>query len=157
MPGMYQGGDYDLAGFCVGIVEKDAIITAERVRPGDALVALASSGPHSNGYSLIRKVLEVSATDPTRSFDGATLGERLLAPTRIYARPAGADRAVRRAWACAHHRRRHHREPAAGVAGRRRRTDRPAQLDAAGDVPMAARYRHIAETRCCAPSTAASA
>jgi len=88
MPGMYQGGDYDLAGFCVGIVEKDAIITADRVRPGDALVALASSGAHSNGYSLIRQVLEVSGTDPALSFDGATLGERLLAPTRLYARPA---------------------------------------------------------------------
>ena len=88
MPGMYQGGDYDLAGFCVGIVEKDAIITADRVQPGDALVALTSSGAHSNGYSLIRKVLELSGTDPAIAFDGATLGERLLAPTRIYAKPA---------------------------------------------------------------------
>ncbi|MGB5831411.1 MAG: phosphoribosylformylglycinamidine cyclo-ligase [Thiohalocapsa sp.] len=88
MPGMYQAGDYDLAGFCVGIVEKQAIITAERVRPGDALIALASSGPHSNGYSLIRKVLEVSRTDAATAFDGATLGERLLAPTRIYAKSA---------------------------------------------------------------------
>jgi len=88
MPGMYQAGDYDLAGFCVGIVEKDAIITADRVRPGDALVALAASGPHSNGYSLIRKVLEVGGTTPTQSFDGTTLAERLLAPTRIYAKTA---------------------------------------------------------------------
>ncbi len=92
MPGMYQAGDYDLAGFCVGIVEKDAIITADRVRAGDALLALAASGPHSNGYSLIRKVLEVSGTDPAHPLDqdiapttdDATLGARLLAPTRIY-------------------------------------------------------------------------
>jgi phosphoribosylformylglycinamidine cyclo-ligase len=86
MPGMYQAGDYDLAGFCVGIVEKDAIITAERVQTGDALVALASSGPHSNGYSLIRRVLEVSGADPAQHMDGATLGELLLRPTRIYTR-----------------------------------------------------------------------
>jgi phosphoribosylformylglycinamidine cyclo-ligase len=88
MPGMYQAGDYDLAGFCVGIVEKDAIITAERVQVGDALVALAASGPHSNGYSLIRKVLEVSNTDPALAFDGTTLATRLLAPTRIYTKSA---------------------------------------------------------------------
>ncbi len=88
MPGMYQAGDYDLAGFCVGIVEKDAIITAERVEVGDALVALAASGPHSNGYSLIRKVLEVSNTDPALTFDGTTLATRLLAPTRIYTKSA---------------------------------------------------------------------
>jgi phosphoribosylformylglycinamidine cyclo-ligase len=87
MPGIYAPGDYDLAGFCVGICEKDAIITPERVRPGDALVALASSGPHSNGYSLIRKVLERSGTDPASACDGATLGERLIEPTRIYVRP----------------------------------------------------------------------
>jgi phosphoribosylformylglycinamidine cyclo-ligase len=84
MPGMYQTGDYDLAGFCVGIVEKDAIITPERVQVGDALVALASSGPHSNGYSLIRKVLEVSGADPAQTLDDTTLEEALLRPTRIY-------------------------------------------------------------------------
>ena len=88
MPGMYQTGDYDLAGFCVGIVEKDAIISAERVEVGDVLVALAASGPHSNGYSLIRKVLEVSDTDPALAFDGATLAARLMEPTRIYTKSA---------------------------------------------------------------------
>jgi len=88
MPGMYQPGDYDLAGFCVGIVEKDAIIRPSRVQAGDALLALASSGPHSNGYSLIRKVLEVSGADPGEPLDGATLGERLLEPTRIYVKSA---------------------------------------------------------------------
>lgn len=84
MPGMYAEGDYDLAGFCVGIAEKAELILPERVRPGDRLIGLASSGPHSNGYSLIRKVLELSASDLAGDLDGAPLGERLLTPTRIY-------------------------------------------------------------------------
>ncbi|NNF16528.1 MAG: phosphoribosylformylglycinamidine cyclo-ligase, partial [Gammaproteobacteria bacterium] len=63
LPGMYHGDDYDLAGFCVGVVEKDQIITGADITPGDAIIAIASSGPHSNGYSLIRKLLELSATD----------------------------------------------------------------------------------------------
>lgn len=84
MPGMYDGGDYDLAGFCVGIVEKDQIIDGSRVTAGDALIGIASSGPHSNGYSLIRKVLEVSGADPSSELDGRPLIEWLLAPTRIY-------------------------------------------------------------------------
>ncbi len=81
MPGMYAAGDYDLAGFSVGIVEKEAILGPDRVQPGDALVALASSGPHSNGYSLIRKVLEVSGADLDQDLDGRPLGQALLAPT----------------------------------------------------------------------------
>ena len=84
MPSMYQEGDFDLAGFCVGIVEKDNIIDGSQVKAGDAIIGIASSGPHSNGYSLIRKIIEVSNADLTMSFDGATLGEKLLAPTRIY-------------------------------------------------------------------------
>ena len=84
MPGMYEGEDYDLAGFCVGIVEKDQIIDGSKVKAGDVLLGLASSGAHSNGYSLIRKVIEVSGADLNSEFDGATLGERLLEPTRIY-------------------------------------------------------------------------
>ncbi len=87
MPGMYSGDDYDLAGFCVGIVEKDEVIDGSRVRAGDALIGLASSGPHSNGYSLIRKVLEVSRTDPDQDFGGRPLGHVLLEPTRIYVKP----------------------------------------------------------------------
>lgn len=87
LPGMYADGDYDLAGFCVGIVEKDRLLGSERVRPGDALIALASSGPHANGYSLIRKVLAVSGADLSAPLGGATLGELLLAPTRIYVKP----------------------------------------------------------------------
>ena len=87
MPGMYEGEDYDLAGFCVGVVEEDRIIDGSRVQPGDALIGLASSGAHSNGYSLIRKILEVSGADTSAAFDSRTLGEALLAPTRIYVKP----------------------------------------------------------------------
>jgi len=84
MPGMYQAGDYDLAGFCVGIVEKDNAIDGSKVEPGDVLIALASSGPHSNGYSLIRKIIEVSGSELSDDCDGVSLADALLAPTRIY-------------------------------------------------------------------------
>ncbi|WP_025822510.1 phosphoribosylformylglycinamidine cyclo-ligase [Shewanella marina] len=87
MPGMYEGDDYDLAGFCVGVVEKDQIIDGSKVKAGDALIALAASGPHSNGYSLIRKVLEVSQADPQQMLEGKPLIEHLLTPTRIYVKP----------------------------------------------------------------------
>lgn len=87
MPGMYGGEDYDLAGFCVGVVEKDRIIDGSQVKTGDALIGLTSSGPHSNGYSLIRKVIEKSGADLGMAFDGASLGQRLLEPTRIYIKP----------------------------------------------------------------------
>jgi phosphoribosylformylglycinamidine cyclo-ligase len=84
MPSMYEAGDYDLAGFCVGVVEKDAVIDGSQVAVGDKLIGLASSGPHSNGYSLIRKILERSGEALNAEFGGSTLGEHLLAPTRIY-------------------------------------------------------------------------
>lgn len=84
MPGMYANGDFDLAGFCVGVVEEDHIIDGSKIEPGNVVLGLASSGPHSNGYSLIRKVLERSQHDLNASFDEATLGEVLLAPTHIY-------------------------------------------------------------------------
>lgn len=87
MPGMYAHGDYDLAGFCVGIVEKADIIDGSLVKAGDVLIGLASSGPHSNGYSLIRKVLEQADADIKQDFAGSTLGETLLEPTRIYVKP----------------------------------------------------------------------
>jgi phosphoribosylformylglycinamidine cyclo-ligase len=87
MPGMYGEGDYDLAGFCVGVVEKARIIDGSRVKPGDALLGLASSGPHSNGYSLIRKILAVSGAKLDQPFADGTLGAALLAPTRIYVKP----------------------------------------------------------------------
>jgi phosphoribosylformylglycinamidine cyclo-ligase len=88
MPGMYEGEDYDLAGFCVGVVEKSEIIDGSQVAAGDALIALPSSGPHSNGYSLIRKIIEVAGTDiETTQLDGKPLTELLMAPTRIYVKP----------------------------------------------------------------------
>ncbi|HDP90227.1 MAG TPA: phosphoribosylformylglycinamidine cyclo-ligase [Thioalkalivibrio sp.] len=87
MPGMYAPGDYDLAGFCVGIVEKDGIIDGSQVAPGDVLIGLASSGPHSNGYSLVRRILAHSGATLADAFDGRTLGECLLEPTRIYVKP----------------------------------------------------------------------
>ena len=84
MPGMYQPGDYDLAGFCVGVVEKDDIITGANVTHGDILVALPSSGPHANGFSLIRKILADSETSLTDTLEGVPFSELLLEPTRIY-------------------------------------------------------------------------
>jgi phosphoribosylformylglycinamidine cyclo-ligase len=86
MPGMYAEDDYDLAGFCVGVVERDAIIDGSRVAPGDVVLGLASSGPHSNGYSLIRKILSDSGTSLDTPIDGRSLLEALLEPTRIYVR-----------------------------------------------------------------------
>ena len=87
MPGMYGVGDYDLAGFCVGVVEKDEILDGTRVRPGDKLIGLASSGPHSNGYSLIRKILDRQGRNFAEILDGKPLGDWLLEPTRIYVKP----------------------------------------------------------------------
>jgi phosphoribosylformylglycinamidine cyclo-ligase len=87
MPGMYHGGDYDLAGFAVGVVEKNRILDGAKVRPGDVLIGLASSGPHSNGYSLVRKIIEVSNADLNADFHGQSLGSALLTPTRIYVKP----------------------------------------------------------------------
>ena len=87
MPGMYSSGDYDLAGFCVGVVEKDQIIDGSHIRAGDQVLGLASSGLHSNGYSLARAVLERSRATLDQPIGETTLGEALLAPTRIYVRP----------------------------------------------------------------------
>ena len=84
MPGMYAEGDYDLAGFTVGVVEKSKIIDGARVKPNDTLIGIASSGAHSNGYSLIRKILKLRKAKLDQPFDGRTLGEMLLTPTRIY-------------------------------------------------------------------------
>ena len=85
MPGMYEGEDYDLAGFCVGVVEKSRLLKANKVNAGDVLIGLGSSGPHSNGYSLIRKIIEVSGTSLENCVvDNAPLADLLLTPTRIY-------------------------------------------------------------------------
>lgn len=87
MPGMYEGDDYDLAGFCVGVVEKNQIIDGHKVAPGDKIIAISSSGPHSNGYSLIRKIIEITDADLTQPCGQTTLAEALMAPTRIYNKP----------------------------------------------------------------------
>ena len=84
MPGMYTDGDYDLAGFCVGIVEKNNILDGKKVKAGDKLIGIASSGPHSNGYSLVRKILEKSSASLDDSLNGKPLGKALLEPTKIY-------------------------------------------------------------------------
>jgi phosphoribosylformylglycinamidine cyclo-ligase len=87
MPGMYEGADYDLAGFCVGIVEKERILDGSATRAGDVIIGLESSGPHSNGYSLIRKLITISGADDTTRVDGVPLFDLLMSPTRIYVRP----------------------------------------------------------------------
>jgi len=88
MPGMYPVGEYDLAGFAVGVVEKSQIITGSDIKPGDAVLGLASNGAHSNGYSLVRKIIERSKPDLNTKFDGElTLADCIMAPTRIYVKP----------------------------------------------------------------------
>lgn len=87
MPGMYQAGDYDLAGFSVGAVEKNRIIDGTGVEPNDTIIGLASSGPHSNGYSLIRRIIAQRNANLKDDLDGQSLGQLLLAPTRIYVKP----------------------------------------------------------------------
>jgi phosphoribosylformylglycinamidine cyclo-ligase len=84
MPGMYTGDDYDLAGFCVGIVEKESIIDGSRTQAGDVVLGLPSSGPHANGFSLIRKILSVAGADLGTNLEGLPLVDRLMAPTKIY-------------------------------------------------------------------------
>ncbi|MBT8143198.1 MAG: phosphoribosylformylglycinamidine cyclo-ligase [Gammaproteobacteria bacterium] len=91
LPGLYHGDDYDLAGFSVGVVDHDKIISGDRVSAGDQIIALASSGPHSNGYSLIRRVIEHSGAALDMAIDGTrTLAETVMQPTRIYVRAVQA-------------------------------------------------------------------
>ncbi len=87
MPGMYEGDDYDLAGFCVGVVEASKIIDGSKVQAGDVLIGLASSGAHSNGYSLIRKIIDVRGIDLNSELEGQSVADRVMVPTRIYVKP----------------------------------------------------------------------
>jgi phosphoribosylformylglycinamidine cyclo-ligase len=87
MPGMYAEGEYDLAGFAVGVVEKDRIVDGRAIVPGDAVLGLASSGPHSNGYSLIRRIVDHVRADLGQPLGAGTLADALMAPTRIYVKP----------------------------------------------------------------------
>ncbi len=87
MPGMYSSGEYDLAGFCVGVVERDGLLDGSKIEIGDAVVGLSSSGPHANGYSLIRHVLDTYSIDGNVEIEGQQLLDILLTPTRIYVRP----------------------------------------------------------------------
>ncbi|MFS1703683.1 phosphoribosylformylglycinamidine cyclo-ligase [Alteromonas sp. AMM-1] len=84
MPGMYHGDDYDIAGFCVGVVEASEVIDGANVTAGQKIIALGSSGPHSNGYSLVRKIIEVSGADVTQPLEGKPIIDHLLEPTKIY-------------------------------------------------------------------------
>jgi phosphoribosylformylglycinamidine cyclo-ligase len=87
MPGMYPPGEYDLAGFAVGAVEKSKIITGNTIVPGDVVLAIGSSGAHSNGYSLVRKIIERAGAKPTDDLGGQLLGDVVMAPTEIYVKP----------------------------------------------------------------------
>jgi phosphoribosylformylglycinamidine cyclo-ligase len=139
MPGMYGAGDYDLAGFCVGVVEKARIIDGSRVASGDVLLALASSGPHSNGYSLIRKILAVSGARLDQSFADRTLGDDAADPDPDLRQAdlaiAGTARGPRHR---PHHRRRPDREPATGIAAEYKGSHRCRPLAPAGDFSVAA-------------------
>jgi len=87
MPGMYQAGDFDVAGFCVAVAEQGKLIDGSKIRVGDVLIGLPSSGPHSNGYSLVRKILDVAKADLKTPFGKGTLADALMAPTHIYVKP----------------------------------------------------------------------
>jgi phosphoribosylformylglycinamidine cyclo-ligase len=87
MPGMYPAGEYDLAGFAVGVVEKADIISGAGIKPGDAVIGLASNGAHSNGYSLVRKIISTHKVDLKQNLDGKPLSDLIMAPTRIYVKP----------------------------------------------------------------------
>ena len=145
MPGMYQVGDFDLAGFAVGALERGAALP-DGVAEGDILLGLASDGLHSNGYSLVRKIVELSGLgwDADCPFADATLGAAMLAPTRLYVTQAlAAVRAGGGAWAGPYHRRRSDRKPAKGAARGSGLRQRPVGLGPAAGVSLAgASQRH---------------
>ena len=142
-PNAFVPGEYDLAGFAVGVVEKSKAVDGTRIEAGDVLLGLASSGPHSNGFSLIRRILEVAGADLAQPFEGGagsrTLGDALLMPTRIYVKPVlAAMREIDIKGHGAHHRRRPHREHPPDVSRVGRRARRAGALAAARDLRLAA-------------------
>ena len=141
-PGHFGPDDFDLAGAATGVVDHDDLLGPHRVQPGDVVLALGSSGLHSNGFSLVRQVLDRAGLDLAAEFPelGRPLGAELLTPTRIYARDCLALAAgLRRARLRPHHRRRAGRQPGPGAARRGRRGPGPGQLAAAGRVRPARR------------------
>ena len=159
MPGMYPAGEYDLAGFAVGIVEKSRIIDGTDIAEGDAVLGLASSGAHSNGYSLIRKIIAAGGVDLAMKFHGRTLADAILEPTRIYVKPVlKLDAHRHRQRPCPHHRRRPRGQRAARPV---RRAWRRASSAAPGPCRRCfsgSRSRATSRTRnSSASSTAASA
>ena len=159
MPGMYPPGEYDLAGFAVGAVEKERIIDGSRIAAGDVVLGLASSGAHSNGYSLIRRILERARPDLSADFHGRPLADVILEPTRIYVKPVlqllehGSGQRPR-----SHHRRRHRRERSAHPGGGADRRDRRSAPGRGRRCSAGCRRRAVSPSRrCCACSTAASA
>ena len=159
MPGMYPPGEYDLAGFAVGVVEKDRIIDGSRIAPGDVVLGLASSGAHSNGYSLIRRILERARRDLSADFDGRTVRRRdPRADAHLREAGARADAAGRGQGPGAHHRRRPARKCAAHTARRPDGGARPQRLATACRCSTGCRSRAAWPTRrCSACSTAESA
>ena len=87
MPGLYKSNDFDLAGFCVGVVEFNKIIDGKNIKKDNVVIGISSSGPHSNGYSLIRKIIEIQQSDLQGKFENTTLGDVLIEPTKIYVQP----------------------------------------------------------------------
>jgi len=87
MPGVYKPNDFDLAGFCVGVVEFNKIIDGKNIQTENVVIGISSSGPHSNGYSLIRKIIEIKQPDLQGKFGNSTLGDALIEPTKIYVQP----------------------------------------------------------------------
>ena len=149
MPGMYHGEDYDVAGFCVGVVEKSEIIDGSKVQSGDALIALGASGPHSNGYSLVRKILEVSNTDPTTTdLEGQPLADHSAGTDQNLCEiRTGADRENRRARYRSPDRRRLLGKHPTRTAGRHAGGDRRIQLAVAGRLHLAAANRQRQPSR----------